>query len=172
MRSNGYVGDFNSMAKGEDKAWVWLSQTIYNLLEYNQYDKALKEVHLSSDDIAQDTLCYLVEHKNKKGIDLAKQIYENKNIGLLFEIVRKKIDERNGSQFFDTSIDYSRYKRIHAVCLQYNIVEDPRNAYLISHIINDARVFSIDVVERILEKKKPLNLSYEKMFEDPLDDFI
>ncbi len=141
----------------ENEVWSWI---------YENLDKLITTVGLSKssgierEDMIQDTVIYIYKYGQEKGINLAKKMFKDNNIGLLLSILRKNIDLKNGMQFFDTNSDFIRYKKIHSICVKYGIKEDYKNAYLISAMIGE-KVFSIALIESILLKKKPKIISFD-----------
>lgn len=155
---------YSEMVKDGDTKWRWIMETIYEIIETQNL---LDKLPLSPDDVVQDTVRYMLERKKKNGVDLAEFIYNDKenNMALLVSFVKICIDESNGNQYYDNNTDFLRYKKIHSVCSKYNIPEEPNNAYMISAIINE-KLFSIPLVEQILLKKKPKQVSYDKYAEE------
>lgn len=139
--------------------WTWLTDNLY---KQAATIGVAKKTGMEQDDVVQETLMYLFQQKGSNGQSLSDEIYLNKNVRLLTKILKKIINQENGSNFFDVASDFSRYKKIHSVCEKYNIPEDPRNAFKIHAILNEKQL-SISLIEQILYKKKPLKVSFDEI---------
>lgn len=148
----------------KDEAWEWMLGTLKILIDSIGIPKELKA---DRDDIISMTLENIVKYGRKeKNQNFAHDIYQEKNTKLLAKILKKSIDLANGEQYFDNNVDFTRYKKIHHICEQYGISEEPKNAYMISELINE-KIFSIPLVESILLKKKPKVIFLDK-YEEPI----
>jgi hypothetical protein len=138
--------------------WEWL---------LNELQKAVKALKVNSsitsvdeDDIVSIVAIYLFQNKT-----LATKIYNDKNIGLLYKLVRHEIYEQKSKMFFENKMELSWYQRIIAVCEKYDIEPVPANAYKISALLEDtttSKNFSIaGIVDLLSSNTLPHNLHYE-----------
>lgn len=106
---------------------------------------------ITRDDIVGNVSLYLCQNK-----DIAKNIYENKEIGLLYCLVKREIYEINSKIYFKNKMELSRYQRIINLCEEYEIEPEPENAYKISALMNDKfSNFTISGVAALLSIKVP-----------------
>lgn len=122
--------------------WNWI------LTETNKIVNAISNSCVDKNEIVSSVCLELTENVEK-----AEYIYENKRYGLLIKMVKGKLYEMQGNKYYDTKTDYTRYKKIIAVCDTYDIDPISDNAYKIEALIED-KAITISMIERLLRTKR------------------
>lgn len=113
--------------------WAWIMDELQKAVKALPINSAL--VNIDEDDIVQNVVLQLFNAP-----DLAKDIYDNHKIGLLYTIVKREIYGNYGREskmVFENKMELSRFQRIIAVCKKYNIAPKPENAYKIFALLED-----------------------------------
>ena len=128
--------------------WQWILNSLNNAAKHLKCNRSMK------DDLVSEVTLKLCEKQ-----ELAKRIYENKEVGLLYQMLRFELYETN-SKGFDNKMAFSRYLRIVEVCTKYKIDPIPDNAYKIAAILDDATNFPISGVYNLLKQGQAQEYHY------------
>ena len=120
----------------------------------NNAAKHLKCNHFIKDDLVSEVALKLCEKQ-----ELAKRIYENKEVGLLYQMLRFELYQTN-SKGFDNKMAFSQYLRIVDVCTKHQIDAIPDNAYKIAAILDNATHFPISRVYNLLKQGQTQEYHY------------
>lgn len=111
--------------------WAWILKELQKAVKALPFNKAL--VGVEKEDIVSLVALYLCQNQK-----MAKDIYEKKNIGLLYRLIKHEIFEQESKMCFNGTSAFSRYQRIIALCEKYDIEPIPENAYKISALLNNS----------------------------------
>ena len=136
--------------------WEWIITELRKIVKILPLSNCVTGIE--KDDIISIVLVYLFQNKS-----IAKKIYENKEIGLLYTIAKKEIYNQRGKLFFDNKQDFSRFQRIMAACEKYGIEPKVENAYKIAVVLEDEFAnFTISGVVSLLSQNCPIQYGYNK----------
>lgn len=140
--------------------WEWILSELRKVVKALPLNDCI--VGIEKDDIVSLVTVSLCQNP-----DMAKRIYENKEIGLLYTLAKKEIYNQRGKMFFENKQEFSRFQRIMAVCEKYDIEPVPSNAYKISAILeNGFANFTISGVITLLSQDCPIQYGYQKREEN------
>lgn len=126
--------------------WTWIMNELQKAVKALPLNKQV--VSVEKDDIVQNVALTLLNNP-----DLAKNIYENKRVGVLYAIAKREIYDNEGTFYFENKMELSRFQRIMAVCKKYDIVPIPENAYKISALLeNRHNNFTISGIVSLLSR--------------------
>lgn len=135
--------------------WEWLLKEI---------QRAVRALPLNVTGADRDDVVGNVSLLLCKNYALAKDIYENKKVGVIYQIAKREIYDIRSKMFFDSKMELSRYQRIIALCNNYNIEPKPDNAYKIAALMdkNNSTNFTISGIITLLTANTPLNSGYSR----------
>lgn len=120
--------------------WQWILDALNKAVKPLKCNKSIK------DDLVSEAAMKLCENQ-----ELAKRIYDKKEIGLLYQMLKFELYEMNSKCGFENKVAFSRYLRIMDVCSKYKIEPIPENAYKIAALLDDrANNFTISGVRSLL----------------------
>lgn len=141
--------------------WAWIIKEL---------QKATRSLSLNSSvtGVDKEDIVSLVLMKLCQDEALAKDIYKNERRTYLYRLVKEEVYEQDSKAMFDNKMQFSRYKRVLAVCRKHDIEAVPENAYKISAILdNQYAGFTIPVVTSLLSTGVLCSHSKDtKAFED------
>lgn len=117
--------------------WETLMQKVTVIVNTKYKDNNIKSTN--RDDVVQEIMMYLFGNKQ-----LAEQIYEKSEWGLLYRICCKVIYRLKSKEVFNDHSEYVRYKFVIKSCLDYDVEPVAENAYKIAAIIyNDPNISAV-----------------------------
>lgn len=126
--------------------WAWILKELQKAVKALPYNKTI--VGVEKEDIVSLVALYLCQNQK-----MAKDIFENKKISMLYRLVKREIYEQESKCISSYKMELSRYQRIIAVCEKYDIQPVPENAYKISALLNDvAANFTISGIFTLLSE--------------------
>lgn len=126
--------------------WTWIMNELQKAVKALPLKKQI--ISVEKDDIIQNVALTLLNNP-----DLAKDIYENKKVGVLYAIAKREIYGNEGKLYFENKMELSRFQRIMSVCKKYEIAPIPENAYKISALLeNSHNNFTISGIVSILSR--------------------
>lgn len=142
--------------------WSWILRELEKAVKATQVNKAV--VGMEQEDIVSLAAVRLCQNPK-----MAKDIYDNKRVGVLYRLVKRVIYEEESKQSCSYKMELSRYQRVLAVCDRYNIEPLPENAYKISALLNDSSNFAISGVFALLSDEV-LKTRNSRYFQKSLSD--
>lgn len=114
--------------------WNWIFSETQKAVKALPFGKNVEYATASDkDDLVSSVITYLIENPK-----LAKDIYKNKKIGVLYQLARYEVFEKEREMCCaKNKWELSRYKKIAGVCEKYDIEPIPKNAYKISALLED-----------------------------------
>lgn len=136
--------------------WEWIMNELRKVVKALPLNDSI--IGVEKDDIVSIVIMYLCQNT-----DVAKRIYENKEIGFLYTLAKKEIYNQKGKMFFENKQEFSRFQRIMAVCERHGIEPEAKNAYKISALLeNGFANFTISRVVTLLSQDCPIQHGYHK----------
>lgn len=129
--------------------WQWILSSLNNAAKPLKCNRSIK------DDLVSEVAMKLCENR-----ELAKRIYDKKEVGLLYQMLKFELYEMNSKCGFDNKVAFSRYLRIIEVCTKHKIEPIPENAYKIVAILDDATNFTISGVYNLLKQGQAQEYRY------------
>ena len=143
--------------QNEETMWKWLLHETEKLVNSTHITNSLYD----KNDLVQEIMMRLVRYNDK-----AVQIYQNNQIGLLRDIINKKLFEVNIQTCPSAYLDV-RKKTIEKKCRELGIEPIPQNAYKISpFMLQSNKIYSISYIEQLLsDEAVPEIISFEHLSE-------
>lgn len=126
--------------------WTWIMDELQKIVKALPLHKEYASIE--KDDVVQNVVRMLLDNPN-----LAKDIYDNKKVGVLYVIARREIYDNEAEFYFENKMELSRFQRIRNVCEEYGIEPIPENAYKIFALLEDKNNnFTISGIASLLSR--------------------